>query len=423
MKTRYLPENLRVIVPIGGKAKRLLPLTAEASKACIRLLNRPLIEIALLCLARQGIRNFIFGVKGYTNYRSLHDHFESGIGFSAKYGIKPRIHIKYQPNVEDHGSADSARINIEYYDIKDPIFAIQGDNIFDVEVKKLLDFHVKKEALMTIGLREVEDVKGFGIAEVDKDMRIRRFVEKPSREEAPSNLANTGLYLVTPQIREILHEKEVKRTLRERKRLDFGYDLIPYLIESGRPIYGYKLSGSWYDVGTPERYLEAMKGILYGKLSSLQDFGGRLHENLRIWVQGESVESVKRREEIVKKIENGSIKIEGAVLIGRHCQIGDNIRIKDSCIDNYTKIEDGTIIEDSAVMDRVIIGKDAYISNSIVARHVTVKSSQVRPTKICNLSVVGDDVTIEEGCTLEGTKVYPHLRLKSGIYIEETIKQ
>ena len=80
----YTPENLRVIIPVGGKAKRLLPLTAEVSKACIRLLNRPLIEISLICLARQGIRNFIFGVKGYTNYRSLHDQFESGVGFSAR---------------------------------------------------------------------------------------------------------------------------------------------------------------------------------------------------------------------------------------------------------------------------------------------------------------------------------------------------
>jgi len=100
----YASERLRVIIPVGGKAKRLLPLTAETSKACLRILNRPLIEFSLLSLARQGIRNFIFGVKGYTNYRDLHDYFESGYGFSAKYEIKPRVHIKYQPNVEDYGT-------------------------------------------------------------------------------------------------------------------------------------------------------------------------------------------------------------------------------------------------------------------------------------------------------------------------------
>ena len=80
----YAPEKIRVIIPVGGKATRLLPLTAETSKACLRLLNRPLVEFSLLSLASQGIRNFVFGVKGYTNYRDLYDYFESGYGFQRK---------------------------------------------------------------------------------------------------------------------------------------------------------------------------------------------------------------------------------------------------------------------------------------------------------------------------------------------------
>src|SRR4030042_2351375 len=119
----YELSKLWVIIPVGGSATRLLPLTAETSKACIRLVNRPIIEISFLCLANQGIKNFILGVKGYTNYRSLHDQFESGVGFSARYGFSPRIHIKYQPNVDDFGSGDSARINLEYYDVQAHLFA------------------------------------------------------------------------------------------------------------------------------------------------------------------------------------------------------------------------------------------------------------------------------------------------------------
>jgi NDP-sugar pyrophosphorylase family protein len=149
----YSPEKIRVIIPVGGKATRLLPLTAETSKACLRLLNRPLVEFSLFSLASQGIRNFIFGVKGYTNYRDLYDYFESGYGFSARYNIKPRIHIKYQPNVADLGSADSARINMEYYELNNPVFAVQGDNIFDIKVKNLIDFHKEKCAALTIVLR------------------------------------------------------------------------------------------------------------------------------------------------------------------------------------------------------------------------------------------------------------------------------
>jgi len=420
LRDNYAPERLRVIIPVGGKAKRLLPLTAETSKACLRLLNRLLIEFSLLSFARQGIQKFIFGVKGYTNYRDLHDYFGSGFGFSARYGITPRVHIKYQPNVDDFGSADSARINMEYYNVKDPVFAVQGDNIFDVDVRELVDFHEKKEAMMTIALRKVENVEGLGIADVNKNMRISRFVEKPTPKEAPSDLANTGLYMVSPEIRKIFKEKGVKKIIKERHRLDFGYDFIPYLIKTGRPVYGYTLKGSWYDIGTPKRYLEAMRDMLDGRFSSLTEFGGRISEEARIWVQGESKESMKRRKEIIGKIKRGKIEIKGSVLIGRHCKIGNDVRIVNSCIDNYTKIGKGVTIENSAVMDRAIIEDATEIKESIIGRHVTILSSQNKTTKIDSISVIADDVTIARGCRLKATKIYPHQYVK-GEFTNQTL--
>lgn len=416
----YSPESLRVIVPVGGRAKRLLPLTAEVSKACIRLVNRPLIEIPLLALARQGVKNFIFGAKGFTNYKSLHDHFESGIGFSARYSIQPRVHIKYQPHVEDYGSADSARINIQYYDIRDPVFVLQGDNIFDTNIEDILDFHQSKCAFMTIGLMPVKDVTGYGIADVNDDMKISRFVEKPSPSEAPSNLANTGLYLISPEVGEVFRERKVQEMIRN-KRLDFGYDLIPYIVDSGRPVYGYVLKGAWYDVGTPERYLEAMEGILQGRLSSLQEFGGRISDDARTWIQGESIESIRRREEIIRKIKEDRIELEGSVLIGRHCQISDGARIADSCIDNYTQVGRNAVIERSAVMDRVIIGENAEIHDSIIGRHSTVRSSSADETKILQTCVIADDVTVEAGCRLTATKVYPHRHVPKQELFEKII--
>lgn len=408
----YAPEKIRVIIPVGGKATRLLPLTAETSKACLRLLNRPLVEFTLLQLANQGIRNFIFGVKGYTNYRDLYDYFESGIGFSARYNIKPRIHIKYQPNVEDIGSADSARINMEYYDINNPVFAVQGDNIFDINIKDLVRYHREKNATMTIVLRQVENVEGFGIADIDKTGRIRRFVEKPSPKDAPSNLANTGLYVLSPLIKKIFKEKGIRQIVEQKNRLDFGYDFIPYLTQSEHPVYGYTLKGNWYDVGTPRNYLEAMKKLLNGGFSMLTEFGGRIQEKHPIWVQGESTDSEKVRQEIIRKIKQRKITIKGAVLIGRHCQIEDGAKIVNSCIDNYTRIGKDAKIEDSAVMDRTIIGDNAEIAESIVGRHVTVLSTKQEKTIIRSISVIGDDVTVKEGCNLEATKIYPHQEVR-----------
>ncbi len=416
----YTPDKIRVIIPVGGKATRLMPLTQDTSKACLRLLNRPLVEFSLLSLASQGIRNFIFGVKGYTNYRDLYDYFQSGIGFSARYKIKPPIHIKYQPNVPDMGSADSARINMEYYDLTSPIFAVQGDNIFDMKVKRLIDFHKEKKSCLTIVLREVDNVEGLGIADIDSNGCIKRFVEKPLPKDTPSNLANTGLYMISPEVRKIFKEKGIQQIMKEKNRLDFGYDFIPYMISTGRPVYGYTLKGSWFDVGTPKNYLEAMKKILHGGLSTLKDFGERLSDDCMVWLQGDSDDSSIRRDQIIQKIKQKRITLEGAVLIGRHCQIEDGARIVNSCIDNFTHVGKNAVVVNSAVLDRTIIGDGAEIYDSIIGRSVVINSNCSKPTKISAVSVIADDVSLDEGCNLAATKVYPHQNIR-GEFQNQTI--
>jgi NDP-sugar pyrophosphorylase family protein len=214
-------------------------------------LNRPLIEFSLATIAKQGIRNFIFGEHGYTNYSNLFDQYGEGVGFSAKYQIEPRVHIKHQPNLDDLGSADSYRLNIDHYDVRDPVLVVQGDNLFNIDLKALIKKHEEKDALMTIALTKVEKVEQYGIAELCEDQRIKRFVEKPLAENAPSNLANAGIYLLSPEVRKIVQSDEIKNITLKNGRLDFGFDLIPYLVDSGYRVYGYEIS-EWYDIGNPE---------------------------------------------------------------------------------------------------------------------------------------------------------------------------
>ena len=83
-----------------------------------------------------------------------------------------------------------------------------------------------------------------------------------------------------------------------------------------------------------------------------------------------------------------------------------------SCIDNFTRIGKGATIENSAILDRVIIGEKAEVRDSIIGRHTTILSSGRKPTKIDSVSVVADDVTIEEGCSLTETRIYPHQRVR-----------
>jgi NDP-sugar pyrophosphorylase family protein len=411
-------DELKVILPVGGEAKRLQPLTAFVSKACVRLLNRPIVEFSMESLAKQGVRTFIFGVKGYTNYKSLYDYFKEGIGFSARHSISPRVHIKYQPNILDVGSADSVRINFEYYKIKDPVFGVQGDNIFDIRLKEMVEFHKSKNALMTLALASVEKPEEYGLVNLDNDQRIKSFVEKPKevRHEG-SKLVNSGLYLMSPEIKEVFKKDEVKRMIYENKRLDFGMDLIPYLVENDYPVYGYFLDAAWFDIGTPQRYLDAMVKILYGKLKTVDEFEVRIDDEKPIFVQGQSVESVAKREEIKTLYKKGKITINGAALIGRHTLIEENVSITDSNIDNFSVVRRNSVIEHSAILDRNFLEEGTLVSNSIVGRHCYIKSSSSNRTKIHGLSVVGDNVTIGEGCEIVASRIWPNLSIPKGVRI------
>jgi NDP-sugar pyrophosphorylase family protein len=358
-------------------------------------------------LAEQGVRNFIFGENGYTNYSNLFDQYGEGIGFSAKYDISPRVHIKHQPNLDDCGSADSYRLNVEYYDVKHSVLVVQGDGIFDIDLRSLLENHEQTEATMTIVLVKVDNVEEYGIADIEENMKISRFVEKPKKEDAPSHLVNAGIYLLSPEIRKIVKSEKVENLIEKRGRFDFGYDLIPYLVENDYPVYGHEIH-VWYDVGTPEMYLKAMRDFLNGK-SDIRISEERVFPNRNIWVQGSSEDSIKRRKYIIKKHENKRLVFDGSALIGRHTRIDEYTKIKDTNIDNFCIIGSHVIIKNSAIMDAAKIEDYTQVSDSILGRKVIVESSKKNPTRIDSTSVIGNSVQIMEGCEISRTKIDPGL--------------
>jgi NDP-sugar pyrophosphorylase family protein len=372
-------------------------------------------------LAEQGIKNFIFGEYGFTNYSNLFDQFGEGVGFSAKYDIKPRVHIKHQPNFDDLGSADSYRLNMQYYDVKDPVLVVQGDDLFELDVNDFMKTHQNKKAAMTIALTAVGKVEEFGVADLDSDMRIKKFIEKPPAEKAPSNFANAGIYMLSPEVRKIVESQEVKKIMDERHRLDFGFDFIPYLVDNGFPVYGYKLK-VWYDIGSPERYLSAMIDVLHGKLN-IRIREERILSGRNIWVQGYSDESDRTRKEIINKHNQDKLQLDGAVLIGRHTHLGDFTRLSDSNVDNFCTVGEHSIIERSAVMDAVKVGDYARVSDSIIGRKAVVESTREKPTRIELTSVIGSGARVTAGCTLIGTRVNPGLTIPQGMtYIDKFLQ-
>lgn len=304
------------------------------------------------------------------------------------------------------------------YDVKSPVLVVQGDNLFEVDLNDFMKAHEEKGALMTIALTRVDTVEEFGIADLDKDLRIRKFVEKPPPEKAPTNLANAGIYLLSPEVRNIVESEGVRKIMGERHRLDFGFDLIPYLVDNGFPVYGHELK-IWYDIGSPERYLAAMLDALRGKMN-IRVKEERILPNTNVWVQRYSEESIKRREEIIREYKEDRLRLDGAILIGRHTQLGDHSRLLDSSVDNFCTLGEHAIVERSALLDAVKIGDYARVSDSIVGRKTVIESIREKPTRIELTSVVGSAARIMAGCTLIGTHVNPGLTIPEGMtYIDK----
>ncbi|MCX8196398.1 MAG: NDP-sugar synthase [Acidilobaceae archaeon] len=398
----------KALIPIGGLGTRLYPITVETSKAMVRFLNTFLINFILQGLATEGIEEVYLGVSGYLNYRALHDHLGNGLKVKTPRGGYRLIRIRYQPNEDSVGNAHSARILLKYYRLREPILVLQGDTVAKINVRSMYKRHKEAGAFMTIALKEVQDekeLKHFGVARLDESWLIKGFVEKPkSPAEAPSRWVNTGIYLLSEEMIDFLLSEDFEAMIREGKG-DFGADVIPRIVKEGKVVAGHRLEGYWFDIGTPERYLEAtfylLRVLEEAALDVTTSYKG-------VKMQGTSPASRFLQVELIEKAATKVILFEGDVLLGRHIRIGDGARVERAVVDNYTVLEEGVTVRGSVVMDRCHVGSGALVEDSIVGRHsrVGAKAKVVR-------SYIGDNVTIEEGAQLYECKVWPHRVVKA----------
>lgn len=375
----------------------------DTSKAMIRFLNRNLIDFTIMKLARQGIKEFYLGVSGYVNYVGLFDHLGSGEFFAYKLNLHDsEIRVRYQPNIESRGNAESVKLIMDYYDLNEDLMVVQGDTLFDVALSDLYHFHRDKRAYMTIVLKELEDeskLRHFGVADINPDGQILRFVEKPQTpSEAPSNLINTGIYILSAEFRDFF-SSGVGKSLYEAGELDFGRNVIPALIDCGFKVYGYVSKGLWFDIGNPEAYKESVHYMLRA-LSDEElnvDFS---YSGIRF--MGKTTLSKKLQRNIIDRLEKGDLKIEGDVLLGRHIFLGNGVKILNSVIDHYTVVNDETFIDDSIIMDRCFLGGKTVIINSIIGRHVKIGNN----VTIKN-SLIGNNVFIGNNAVVINSKIWP----------------
>jgi NDP-sugar pyrophosphorylase family protein len=353
METHEYPT---VIPVVGGQGTRLYPITLNITKSIVDMCNRAVLSRMLEPLVTQGCRDIIIASKGYENTAQLNKYFKEGGGFFAKLGIETDAEFMYQPNYEDRGSGDAVAFCAEYFDLKKDFLVIGGDNIFNVDLEAVMGFHRSTKAYLTVLLKEIpegEDISQFGVADVDQDMRLKGFVEKPAPGQEPSRLINAGIYIFSPEIREVFK-------MMGHDNQDLGGDVVPFLVEHGYPVYGFVTKEYWADVGTPASYLRTTLDVIHGRIGNI-----RLQHQIgeSQWVHPTTLERNAHLRD----------RLGEHVLMGRHCRVGRNTEINNSAIGHFCIIGDNVNIRDSVILSFASIGDNCTLHNCILGRFTTVE--------------------------------------------------
>ena len=403
----------QVLATVGGSGTRLYPLTLDQPKPLVELCDTAIIANLFRVLASQGCRRFILGSKGASNTLNLSNYFKAGEGFFKRLGIADHQDFSYQPLYDDVGSADSLRYCMNYFDIKDDLLVVSGDNLIDIDLSSIVQFHQLHKPVLTVALKEIapgESISSYGVARVDEDMRIRGFVEKPKPGSEPSRMINTAFYLFSPEVREVLAKMGDKAR-------DIGGDLIPYLTENGYPVYGFPVAGYWIDIGTPERLHQAAMDCLSGRV---RHFDRKYCYKTNQWIHPSTLARIE------PDLASGDIVLKGNVSIGRNCRIERGVVIENSHIGHTSLIDRDVEIKDSMVMSFAHIMHSVIINRAIVGRHCILEEHSalgVNNGPNGGVPVVGENVILpSESVVAPGVRVallkYSHSILATGRFNE-----
>jgi NDP-sugar pyrophosphorylase family protein len=242
-----------------------------------------------------------------------------------------------------------------------------GDAVASFDISSLLKAHRQHGAKVTMALWEVDNPSEFGIVglasspdgEVDGDRRegfIRRFLEKPSPEEAFSNVINAGLYILEPEVFDHIPRGE---------KFDFSKQLFPALLEMGWPMYAQTIDGVWFDVGQPFELIRAQSTLMerYGELpfsypSSYTESNGVLQAN-DAQVQGNVKHSVIGHR----------CSVEGEVshsLLMDACTVDSGASIQESVVGVGVIVPSGTVLKHCVVGDGAVLNPgETYVDKKI----------------------------------------------------------
>jgi mannose-1-phosphate guanylyltransferase/phosphomannomutase len=373
---------MKAVVMAGGEGTRLRPLTSNQPKPMVPIVGKPCMEHIVELLHTHGFEDVIVTVAFMP--QAIRSYFGDGESLGA--------HIEYSVEESPLGTAGSVRLAADKLD--DTFLVISGDALCDFDLTKLVKFHRKRGAAVTIALKSVPNPLEFGIVVVDDDGRVERFLEKPSWGQVFSDTINTGVYVLEPEVLEHIPAD---------RPFDFSKELFPLLLEMGRPIYGLTMEGYWQDIGNLDQYRQANFDALDEHVR-LTVPGIRLRGN--VWL-GEGVE--------LDDLE----QVEGPALISNYCRIGH-----DAHVGAYSVLSASVTLRERARTVRSVvdasthIGRGALVEGAIIGRSCDIRAH----VRLQEGVAVGDEVKIgEESVLMPGVRVYPHKEVESGAQIYESL--
>jgi mannose-1-phosphate guanylyltransferase len=356
---------MKAVVLVGGQGSRLRPITFDIPKALVPLRNRPFMGYMLDFLRRGGLSGAVLSL-GY-----LPDPIQAYLcgqqdleGFSVDYAV------------EDHALGTAGGIkNAEEYLDGETLVVVNGDVLAGMDLAKAIEVHNASDALATITLTSVEDPTAYGLVEVDHEMLVHRFIEKPAADEVTTNLVNAGVYVLEPEVLEMIPDG---------REVSIEREIFPELRESGR-LRAHISSSYWRDIGTPRSYLAASHDVLSGAVGSREGF-----DYLDVHPSTECGKNVRLLPPV--SIEEGC-RISDLATIGGRSSLGKN------CV-----VGDGAVVEGSILLEGAEVEAGAVVRGSIVGPHARVGTNAI----VRGLSVLGAGCVVGEGNVLDqGIRVNP----------------
>ncbi len=224
---------MEAIVLAGGFGTRLQQVIADLPKSMALINGRPFLEYQFNYLEKQGVTDVILSV-GY-KCELIMEHF----------GERYRdIHIQYAIEEEPMGTGGGIRLAMWKIKWKRAI-ALNGDSLFRIDLREMMEKHMKKNADITIALRELNDTGRYGRVTMNRDRRITGFAEK--QEQAGKGYINGGVYIIEKQF---LMEPEL------RGKFSIEKDCFEQYYSDSR-LFGFPSKGYFLDIGIPEDYQKA----------------------------------------------------------------------------------------------------------------------------------------------------------------------